>query len=212
MAYIVGVVLAAVLCGFGTVVGLDRDRGFYPTQMIVIALLYGLFAAMSGSTRVLMMESISITLFIVAAVIGFKTNLWIVAVALAAHGVYDFLHPRLFDNPGRSPLVAGVLRGLRHCRGDLPRVAAPQGASRSISSRAMKLEKKPCRWTDDPSAGQSAKKRDQLPHLLVAQVQCLQLRVPGGRFRSLVVMRDDVMKGCELSRVHVRRTVRDTSK
>lgn len=122
MAYIVGVVLAAVLCGFGTVVGLDRERGFYPTQMIVIALLYGLFAAMSGSTQVLMMESIGITVFILAAVIGFKTNLWIVAVALAAHGVYDFLHPRLFDNPG-APLwwpafcgaydvVAGIYLGL----------------------------------------------------------------------------------------------------
>lgn len=103
MAYVVGVVLAAVLCAFGTIVGLDRERGFYPTQMIVIALLYGLFAAMSGSTGVLMMESIGITLFIVAAVIGFRRNLWIVAVALAAHGVYDFLHPRLFDNPG-APL------------------------------------------------------------------------------------------------------------
>lgn len=103
MAYIVGVVLAAVLCGFGTVVGLDRERAFYPTQMIVIALLYGLFAAMSGSTEVLLMESIGITLFIVAAVAGFKANLWIVAVALAAHGVYDFLHPRLFDNPGAPP-------------------------------------------------------------------------------------------------------------
>lgn len=75
MAYVVGVVLAAVLCGFGTLVGLDRERGFYPTQMIVIALLYGLFAAMSGSTRVLMMESIGIALFILAAVIGFKSNL-----------------------------------------------------------------------------------------------------------------------------------------
>ena len=122
MPYIVGVVLAAVLCGFGTIVGLDRERSFYPTQMIVIALLYGLFAAMSGSTQVLMMESIGITLFILAAVIGFKKNLWIVAVALVAHGVYDFLHPRLFDNPG-APLwwpafcgaydvVAGIYLGV----------------------------------------------------------------------------------------------------
>jgi hypothetical protein len=122
MAYVVGIVLAAVLCAFGTIVGLDRERGFYPTQMIVIALLYGLFAAMSGSTRVLMMESIGITLFILAAVIGFKSNLWIVAIALAGHGVYDFLHPRLFDNPG-APLwwpqfcgaydvVAGIYLGL----------------------------------------------------------------------------------------------------
>ena len=69
-----------------------------------------------------MMESIGITLFILAAVIGFKKNLWIVAVALVAHGVYDFLHPRLFDNPG-APLwwpafcgaydvVAGIYLGV----------------------------------------------------------------------------------------------------
>src|ERR1041384_1314956 len=100
MAFLVGVVLAAALCGFGTLVGLDRERGFYATQMIVIALLYGLFAAISGSSRVLMMESIGIVSFILAAVIGFRSNLWIVAVALAAHGVYDFLHPHLFENPG----------------------------------------------------------------------------------------------------------------
>lgn len=122
MAYIVGVVLAAALCGFGTIVGLDRERGFYPTQMIVIALLYGLFAAISGSTQVLMMESIGIILFILAAVIGFKTNLWIVAVALVGHGVYDFLHPWLFDNPGAPrwwpafcgayDVVAGIYLGL----------------------------------------------------------------------------------------------------
>jgi hypothetical protein len=121
MAYVVGVVLAAVLCAFGTVIGLDRERGFYATQMIVIALLYGLFGAISGSTAVLMMESIGIVLFIVAAVVGFKTNLWIVAIALAAHGVYDFLHPHLFDNPGAPPwwpafcgaydVVAGIYLG-----------------------------------------------------------------------------------------------------
>jgi hypothetical protein len=122
MAYIVGVVLALILCAFGTAVGLDRERGFYVTQMIVIALLYGLFAAMSGSTQVLTMESVGITLFILAAVIGFRTSLWIVAVALAAHGVYDFMHPHLFENPG-APLwwpafcgaydiVAGIYLGV----------------------------------------------------------------------------------------------------
>ncbi len=122
MAFIVGVVLAAALCAFGTVVGLDRERGFYATQMIVIALLYGLFAAISGSSRVLMMESIGITLFILAAVIGFRSNLWIVAIALVGHGVYDFLHPHLFANPGAPSwwpafcgaydVVAGIYLGV----------------------------------------------------------------------------------------------------
>jgi hypothetical protein len=122
MAFLVGVVLAAALCAFGTVVGLDRERGFYATQMIVIALLYGLFAAISGSSRVLMMESVGITLFILAAVIGFRSNLWIVAVALVGHGLYDFLHPHLFENPGAPSwwpafcgaydVVAGIYLGV----------------------------------------------------------------------------------------------------
>ena len=81
-------------------VGLDRDRAFYPTVMIVIALLYALFAAISGSAQVLMAESVGIVAFIAASVIGFKRSLWVVAAALAAHGVYDFLHPFLFENPG----------------------------------------------------------------------------------------------------------------
>lgn len=85
---------------FATVVGLDRDRAFYPTVMIVIALLYALFAAISGLIQVLLLESPAILGFIVAAVIGFKGSLWVVAAALAAHGIYDFGHAYLFENPG----------------------------------------------------------------------------------------------------------------
>jgi hypothetical protein len=35
-----------------------------------------------------------------AAVVGFRGNLWIVAAGLAAHGVMDAFHPALVDNPG----------------------------------------------------------------------------------------------------------------
>jgi hypothetical protein len=49
MAYLVGVVLAVVVCGFATIAGLDRDRAFYPTITIVIASYYGLFAVMGGA-------------------------------------------------------------------------------------------------------------------------------------------------------------------
>ena len=34
------------------------------------------------------------------AVIGFKTSLWIVAAALAGHGLFDSVHPWLIANPG----------------------------------------------------------------------------------------------------------------
>ena len=100
MPYLVGVVLALAVGAFATIVGLDRDRAFYPTVMIVIAFLYGLWAVLGESMAALMSESVGMILFVSAAVIGFKRSLWIVAIALAAHGIYDFAHPALFINPG----------------------------------------------------------------------------------------------------------------
>jgi hypothetical protein len=38
--------------------------------------------------------------FLAAVVVGFKRNLWIVAAALAAHGLFDLAHPHLVSNPG----------------------------------------------------------------------------------------------------------------
>ena len=49
MEYIVGVVLALGISGLATVVGLDRDRAFYPTLTIVIDSYYVLFAVIGGS-------------------------------------------------------------------------------------------------------------------------------------------------------------------
>ena len=68
--------------------------------MIVIALLYGLFAVMGGSMRALGLESVAMTGFIFVTILGFKRNLWWVVGALFAHGVYDFFHGHLFINPG----------------------------------------------------------------------------------------------------------------
>ena len=100
MAYLVGVFLALAVCAMATIVGFDRDRAFYPTVTIAIASYYGLFAVMGGSTRALMQESIGITAFLVIAIVGFKRNLWLIVMALAAHGVFDFVHARLITDPG----------------------------------------------------------------------------------------------------------------
>ena len=100
MEYLVGLVLALVVSIFATSVGLDRERGFYPTVMIVIALLYVLFAVMGGSHQALTNELIISLSFIVAATVGFKRNLWLVVGALAGHGIYDFFHGHLFSTPG----------------------------------------------------------------------------------------------------------------
>ena len=100
MAYLIGIGLALAIPLSVRLVGLDRDRGFYPTVMIVIALVYGLFAVMGGSMRALGLESVAMAGFIFVTILGFKRNLWWVVGALFAHGVYDFFHGHLFINPG----------------------------------------------------------------------------------------------------------------
>ncbi len=100
MAYLIGIGLALAILLLVRLVGLDRDRGFYPTVMIVIALLYGLFAVMGGSIRALGLESVAMAGFIFVTILGFKRNLWWVVGALFAHGIYDFFHGHLFINPG----------------------------------------------------------------------------------------------------------------
>jgi hypothetical protein len=100
MYYIIGITLALVFGAFACWVGLDRDRAFYPTVMIVIGLYYVLFAAMGASSDVLLAEVAVCIGFWVAAVAGFKKSLWLVVGALAAHGVFDFVHPHMFTNPG----------------------------------------------------------------------------------------------------------------
>ena len=100
MPYVVGVVLSVVVALFARTVGLDRDRAFYPTVMIVIALYYVLFAAISGSLETVLLESIVMMAFTTAAVVGFKSSPWIVAGALAGHGVFDALHGKVIENSG----------------------------------------------------------------------------------------------------------------
>ena len=100
MDYVIGIVLALVVVGSMTLLGFDRDRAFYPTVMIVIAAYYILFAATTGSSSVLMAEIAAAIVFILLAVIGFKTSPWFVVVALAAHGIFDFFHYRIIDDPG----------------------------------------------------------------------------------------------------------------
>lgn len=85
---------------FATRVGLDRDRAFYTTVMLVIAFLYTLFAVIGLSTHAIIIESAVGVMFAALAVSGFKSSLWLVVAALAAHGVFDFFHGRIIANPG----------------------------------------------------------------------------------------------------------------
>jgi hypothetical protein len=100
VAYVVGIVLALLVSGLAWGAGFDRDRAFYPTLLVVVASYYVLFAVMGGSAHALIAESIAMTLFVLVAFAGFKSNLWLVAAALAGHGLFDQLHGHLVANPG----------------------------------------------------------------------------------------------------------------
>lgn len=100
MEYIVGIALALFVCGAVSLLGMDRDRVFYATMVIVVATYYVLFAVIDGGHKVLLSEIAIAAVFTVVAVVGFKRNLWLVAVALAGHGVLDFFHHALVQNTG----------------------------------------------------------------------------------------------------------------
>lgn len=100
MELVVGALLAFTVGLMATAVGLDRDRAFYPTVTIVIASIYALFAVMGASTHALVLESLVGLVFLAIAIAGFRSSLWLVVVALAAHGIFDFAHGRVISNPG----------------------------------------------------------------------------------------------------------------
>lgn len=100
MEYVVGMVLALAVGLLARIVGLDRDRAFYPTVLIVITTYYALFAVLGGSPQALRVELLVIAAFLGASIAGFKRSLWLVAAAFATHGMFDLVHGRLIANPG----------------------------------------------------------------------------------------------------------------
>jgi hypothetical protein len=100
MEYAIGVGLALLAGLLLSLVGLDKDRAAYPVVLIVIAILYQLFAVLGGSAAALGSELFPTLVFIGVSVLGLRTSLWWVVAGLLGHGVYDILHPHLFINPG----------------------------------------------------------------------------------------------------------------
>ena len=102
MEYLVAVILGVVVAGFARMSGFDRDRAFYPTALIVIASYYSLFAVMGASRYSTLGIEIAVGLiFSVFAVLGFKRSMWLAAVGITGHGLFDFFaHHALVVNPG----------------------------------------------------------------------------------------------------------------
>ena len=100
MDYLIGIALALLVSLGASLLGFDRERAFYPTVIMVIALLYALFAVMGNSRDALLEEALPIALFFLTAVLGFRRSLWWAVFGLAAHGVFDLFHGHWIDNPG----------------------------------------------------------------------------------------------------------------
>lgn len=128
MEYLVGVVLALVVCGAAWWLGMDRERVFYPTMLMAVASYYVAFATVDGSAQILLTESLICAAFVAVAVIGFKGRLWWVAAAMAAHGAMDLVHHLFVHNTGvpdvwpgfcmsydiTAAACIGVMLALRH--------------------------------------------------------------------------------------------------
>ena len=100
MAYLIGIVLALGVFGFARSTRFDRDGAFYAAVVVVVASYYVLFATMSGAEHALLVESTVMAVFVLLAVLGFRLSVWLIVVALAAHGVFDVLHGHVVANPG----------------------------------------------------------------------------------------------------------------
>jgi hypothetical protein len=99
MEYLIGLALSFAVAGAAAVIGFDRERAFYPTVLIVIASYYVLFAVMGSSGQALVIEIVVASGFLLLAVLGFKRNPWLVAGAMVGHGLFDFVHRLLIEDP-----------------------------------------------------------------------------------------------------------------
>jgi hypothetical protein len=117
MELLAGVITAAAVVGLGVATGRGRSPRFYGDVLVVIALAYVLFAVMAESPRIIVVESGVAAAFIAVAVAGMRgtTRRWagrLLAAGLAAHGVYDLVHPAVVVNPVVPtwwPLFCGVV-------------------------------------------------------------------------------------------------------
>jgi hypothetical protein len=85
--------------------GFDRGRSFFPTVLVVIALLYVLFGVETGVPGVVAAESAVAFSFVAVAVVAFRRRSpALLAAGLALHGVWDLAHPALLPRSDAVPV------------------------------------------------------------------------------------------------------------
>jgi hypothetical protein len=107
MEYLVGIGLGIIIGISTTHLGMHRDRALYPAALIVIAAYYDLFAVMGGSNEALIAELAAGAIFVSLAIAGFKSTLWLTAVGITGHGIYDIFHDYVIYNAGVPPFWRG---------------------------------------------------------------------------------------------------------
>lgn len=100
MEYASGLLIGLAVPALPALTGIGRGRDFPAIVLIAIAFYYVLFGAMSGSTQALAQESIVATGFVLVAIAGFRVRAWVLAAAIAGHGIFDIVHHAFIDNPG----------------------------------------------------------------------------------------------------------------
>lgn len=97
LIYFYGITIALGIIAIGKLIQFERERSFYPTVLIVIALAYVLLAVVEEEFTVALMEASIACVFIVISAYGFLRNLWWAVAGLIGHGVFDLLHGALIS-------------------------------------------------------------------------------------------------------------------
>lgn len=112
LPFALGMLLAACVAGLGNWTRFDRDRGFFPTLLIVIATYYLLFAVMAeAGAHIILPELLICLAFVGLAIFGGLCKPPLVAAGLLLHGVLDLVHPTLIGNPGVPDWWPGLCAG-----------------------------------------------------------------------------------------------------
>ena len=100
MEIIIGVAIGLMTAIIGRTLKFDQDASFYPVILIVIAFYYVLFSVMSGETNIVIYELSIALAFTITAIIGSKISIYIIAVGLIFHGIFDVFHDFILLNEG----------------------------------------------------------------------------------------------------------------
>jgi hypothetical protein len=80
--------------------GMDADRSFYPTILVVIASYYVLFAVIGANGTALVFEIGVALAFALIALVGLRKGAMIATIGIALHGGYDLVHSQMLSSNG----------------------------------------------------------------------------------------------------------------